>query len=151
MVTFGQTDGPKGTQVFGEGALLQITLENESAFGAVVSSVDLEIRDHDPSYRAGYATIPLRRGLHLEVPVSRIEHPLELGEQADLDGTVTILDRQLTLDPAGGPTAHHTIDFSVLATLPGLWKLVVRARYVLLGEQDDLHDAVSDVFLVAKT
>jgi Trypsin-like peptidase domain len=148
-VTFGTASGPDGVLGYGEGAVLQVTLENASLAGEIISAVDVEVREYDPSFTAGYPTIPLP-GLHLEVPVSAIEEPLALDELADLDGAVPVLNRQLALDPAGGPTAHHTLNFSVVAISAGLWKLAVRARYATLARPDDVREATSDSFYVVK-
>ena len=146
---FGMHPARKGTEIFGEGALIQATLENGYPEGAVVSSLDVIVLERDQSFIAEYPVIRMP-GLHLEVPLSVIAKPLSLDVLAELDGSVPVTSMQLALNPAGQVTAHHTIDFGIVATEPGLWKLALRARYFKRSTPGQVNESESDSFYLAK-
>jgi hypothetical protein len=146
---FGMLPANEGSEIYGEGAFIQATIENGSTSGVMVSSLDLVILAHDASFTAEYPVIRMP-GLHLEVPLSVIAAPLHLNVIAELDGSIPVTSTQLALDPIGHATAHHTIDFGVAATEQGLWKLALRARYFGIHDPDRVHEFESDPFYVAK-
>jgi hypothetical protein len=146
---FGTLPAPDGSQAFGEGAFVQATLENGSAGSAVVSAVDVVVQAHDPSFVGEYQAIRLSSS-HLEVPLSVVAEPLRLDGLAELDRSVAVTSTQIALDPAGHATAHHTFDFGVVAAVPGLWKLALRARHFSPEDPEQIHETQSDCFYLAK-
>lgn len=148
-IAFGTFTAPDGATAFGEGAHVQATIENRSASGAIVSSVDLVVQAYDASFVAEYPATRLP-GLHLEVPLSVLANPVRLDELAELDASVPLTLTQIALDPAGRATAHHTINFGVLAAMRGLWTLAVRAKHFRPQSPNELADTRSDSFYVGK-
>jgi len=147
--TFGTLAAPGGALAYGEGAFVQATLENGSSNSAIVSSLDVVVQAHDPSFVAQYPVIRIPR-LHLEVPLTVIAEPFRLDALADLDGGIAVTSTQIALDPAGQATAHHTVDFGVVAAASGLWKLALRARHFSPQDPAQIYDVQSDSFYVAK-
>jgi hypothetical protein len=147
--TFGTSPCPDDAIAFGEGAIVQVSVENGSSSPAVVSALDVVIESHDSGFDADYAVVTLKQ-MHLEVPITVVEHPLVLDQVAQLDGEIPINRAQIALDPAGTATGHHTFDLAVIATEHGLWQLAVRARYFGTHSPDNVGEAFSENFYVVK-
>jgi hypothetical protein len=147
--TFGTAPGPHDAIAYGEGAIVQVSIENESSLPAVVSALDLLVESHDAGFNADYAVVALKQ-MHMEVPITVVENPLLLDEVAQLDGEIPVHTGQIALDPAGTATAHHTFDLAVLGADHGLWQLAVRAKYFGTHAPDNLGEAFSENFYVVK-
>jgi hypothetical protein len=114
----------------------------------VIISLDLVVISRDSSFVADYAQIMLPNQ-HLEVPLSVVAEPIHLDEIAEWDG-VAVSATQIALDPAGRPTAHHSLDFSVVAAAPGLWAIALRARHLDPRSPEDVHEVESEQIQIVK-
>jgi hypothetical protein len=148
MVTFGTIRTETGSIAFAEGVRLRMTVENSASVTAFVSRIDLVVVAHDPGFVASYPEITLP-GLHHEVPRSDLP-PVQLDDLADLDGRASLDARQLMLEPRGGPGAHHSLNTSVLAATPGLWRFSVVAQYFFEDAAAELIEASSEELVIAK-
>jgi Trypsin-like peptidase domain len=147
--TFGTAPGPHDAIAYGEGAVVQASVENGSSSPAVVSALDVVVRSHDAGFDADYPVVALNQ-MHMEVPITVLADPLVLDEMAQLDGAIPINAGQIALDPAGTAMAHHTFDLAVVGADHGLWQLAVRARYFGAHDPQHVAEAYSEKFYVVK-
>jgi len=130
-VMYGTIKMPNGSNAFGEGVSLQLTLENRSKIEVVVIRVDVLVEEYDPSplcnfeYSAFWNSSP-----RLEIPGSTRTDPLELTEREASGSSVSVTDRRLFLRPSLDVESQHTLNFSLVAKAAGLWTVKVRAEVV---------------------
>jgi hypothetical protein len=149
LLTFGTIRSTAGSPAFAEGVHLRMTMENSASVPVFVSRIDLVIVMYDSSFVASYSQIPLP-GLHHEIPNSDLPS-VRLDDLADLEGRVTLGDRQFMLDASGQQGAHHSLNATVLATAPGLWRLSVVARYFFEDAPAQMMEvAASEELVVVK-
>jgi hypothetical protein len=128
-----------GTNAYGEGVQLQITLEDTSDLDVSIPRVDVFVEDHDPypivsSDYTQYQT----SGSHLEVPNSMIQEPVQLTEDSQPGSSIPITKTRLFLRGGGGVESQHTLVLKIIASSDGLWKVRIRVTYkdpMLMNEQ----------------
>jgi hypothetical protein len=147
--TFGTARGPGDAIAYGEGAIVQVTVENGSSSPAVVSVLDVVVESHDASVDVDYSVVAVPQ-MHMEVPTTVVEHPLMLDDVAQIEGVIPVNTGQIALDAAGTATAHHNFDIAVLGAEHGLWQLAIRARYFGPHNPDNVYEALSEDFYVVK-
>ena len=150
LVVFGTLTLPDELVAYGEGVRIQATVENGSRAPAVVTTLDAVVLGYDSTFVGEYPTTRPANPYHLEVPRSVRGEPVVLDQLTALDEEAPVSETQLALDPAGEATAHHTLDFTVVAGARGLWTLALRAHYVDPARPGELHEARSEPFRVVK-
>jgi hypothetical protein len=148
---YGTIKMPNGSNAFGEGVSLQLTLENRSKVEVVVTRVDVVVEEYDPSppsnfeYSAFWNSSP-----RLEVPGSTRTDPLELTERLASGSFVPVTNRRLFLRPTKDVESQHTLNFSLVAKAAGLWTVKVRADFVDAARLTDPRFVESGAICIVK-
>jgi hypothetical protein len=151
-VAYGTVTLQDGTAAFGEGFDIQLALENKSELDITVPIVNVVIENYDahPIETVSYPVLPMS-GMHLEVPNSMLNEPIELTEEVALRRSVEVTQRRLYLRSArSGNEAQHTLHFCVLARAPGIWKVHIRATYMDADRSFPERFATSQSLCIAK-
>lgn len=151
-IAYGTCALSDGTNAFGEGFHIQLTLENHSDVDVVVPLIDVVIDDHDshPIERFEYPTIRTS-STHLEVPGTTREAPVELTALEAAGSSLSVFKGRLFLRAAAGPESQHTLNFSLVARAPGVWRVRVQAEFVDVARSSHPRFVLSDTLCIVKS
>ncbi|MBC7901384.1 MAG: toll/interleukin-1 receptor domain-containing protein [Saprospiraceae bacterium] len=151
-VVYGTDTLSDGTTAFGEGLHIQLTLENHSDMDVVVPLIDVVIDDYDahPIERFEYPALRTS-GIHLEVPGSTREDPVELTALEVTGSSVPVTQGRLFLRAAAGAESQHTLSFSLVARAPGIWRVRVQAEFVDAARSSHPRFVQSDTLCIVKS
>jgi hypothetical protein len=151
LVVYGSVKLSDGTTAFGEGLQIQLTLENKSDVEVVVPLIDVIISDYDPHPIEAfkYSTLPTS-GTHLEVPGSILAKPIELTELDVAGSSVPVTQGRLFLRAAPSMESQHTLNFSLVARAPGIWRVQVQAEFIDAEQLSHTQSVQSDTLCIVK-
>lgn len=149
VLVYGTVALRTGDFAYGKGLIIQLTLENLSAVGVVVKTLDLVVDEYDehPLEDYDYDIVPTS-GMRLEIPASDLS-TVTLTPAAASGAPIALASKRYFLAAVGTPEAQHTLTARVVADSTGIWKLRVCATYVDAGASFDPKSAMSDAFFIA--
>lgn len=151
-ISYGTCALSDGTKAFGEGLHVQLTLENHSDVDVVVPLIDVVIDDHDahPIERFEYPALRTS-GTHLEVPGTIREAPVELTALEAAGSSLPVSQGRLFLRAVAGVESQHTLNFSLVAREPGIWRVRVQAEFVDAARSSHPRFVRSDTLCIVKS